>query len=203
MSEADDLPDALSRGLTQKARAPVKLLPAADRAVGSAEVALPFKETVARSEAERCIACGCTAAVDCRLRHHATELAASPPEAGAAPTRAFERHDVDPRVRYDAHKCIQCHTCNRITMQIRGTGVLREAQHGVNVRLAPVGGAPFSRLQTAQVHHLVQACPVGALSFKPQARSANPEADAPPLKPEARSANAEADAPSAPGDTPC
>ena len=76
-------------------------------------------------------------------------------------------HEIDeslPGIIYEAHKCIKCRLCVRITEELIGTRVMRVAGRGFDVQVRPAE-APET-LDSVLLTRMVENCPVGALTFK-------------------------------------
>jgi NADPH-dependent glutamate synthase beta subunit-like oxidoreductase/uncharacterized Fe-S cluster protein YjdI/ferredoxin len=127
------------------------------------EVEQEFTAEEAGAEAKRCIQCGCRGVVDCKLRANATQFAAD----GTMFHGRTCDHEIDeslPGIIYEAHKCIKCRLCVRITEELIGTRVMRVAGRGFDVQVRPAE-APET-LDSVLLTRMVENCPVGALTFK-------------------------------------
>ncbi|SMC18835.1 formate dehydrogenase major subunit [Desulfacinum hydrothermale DSM 13146] len=85
----------------------------AKRLGGFAEVELGFDEAQAQREAQRCLACGCSAAFDCRLRELMNEFQVDWREQPSKKIH-FQRVaaiDTHPTIALDPNKCIRCERC--------------------------------------------------------------------------------------------
>lgn len=109
-----------------------------------------FSEDDAKSEAMRCLECGCKAQLDCKLRDLATEYDVDPPLSIEDPY-----YPVDfshPFIERDPNKCISCGLCVSTCRELQGVGAV-SLSYRVN------------RLDDICEHcgHCVAACPTGTL----------------------------------------
>jgi ferredoxin len=147
---------------------------AASRKKGFLEIETTLSPAAARSEAERCLECGCQDVQDCALKAHATDYDAS--------ARRFlgevAFHPIDdshPFISRDPSKCILCGRCIRICLDVQGVGVFGYIYRGFSTLVAPSFGAPLGEDKTCiSCGQCVSACPVGALTEKSPAHKTTP-----------------------------
>jgi len=178
--------DAVDRnvvaGFDEAGRLPMPELHAESRAATFAEVETGFGAEAVRAEATRCMACGCRAAHECRLRTYSAAFGAEQTRY-AGRKRAFLRDTSHPEVVYETHKCIQCGTCVRLTEEILGTSAMGFVGRGITSRVQPALGRELARVNCKGLEKLVEACPVGALTFKSARIAAlDPEFKRPPTR---------------------
>jgi formate dehydrogenase major subunit len=135
------------------------------RSKNFAEVEAGFTPEMARAEARRCMECGCRDARGCRLRDYASRFGADP-ERFAGERRSYDRDVSHPDIVYEAHKCIQCGTCVRITEEWLGTSALGFVNRGFAARVRPALGRPLGEVPRAGLETIVDECPVGALTLR-------------------------------------
>lgn len=135
------------------------------------EVELGYEnETVAQTEAARCLECGCTAYFDCDLKKYSTEYGAE--------QKHFEgehrEYDVDfrhPYIEIDNNKCILCARCVRICREVVGAKALGLVNRGFDTFVAPSMGNSLSDTNCESCGLCLSTCPTGALTenklFKP------------------------------------
>jgi len=129
------------------------------------EVETGFDAEAVRAEAARCMECGCRAARECRLRTYATAFAAEQAKYTGR-KRAFLRDASHSEIVYETHKCIQCGTCVRLTEEILGTSAMGFVGRGITARVQPALGRQLAEVDGRGIERIVEACPVGALTFK-------------------------------------
>ena len=127
------------------------------------EVEQGFTAEEARAEAKRCIQCGCTDVHECKLRTNATQFAADGTTFHGI-TRDYEIDESLPEIIYEAHKCIQCRLCVRISEELFGTPAMRVVGRGFDLQIKPAGAREM--VSSALLNRIVENCPVGALTFK-------------------------------------
>jgi ferredoxin len=146
----------------------------------------------AGSESVRCLHCDCRKAGSCRLRRYAQEYKARPTRYKPPPnleyrTRKFEVRnsgfdiphsvcrDQHPDIIYEPGKCINCGLCVRIATQAGEELGLTFVGRGFDVRVAvPFDGQLSEALKNAG-KKCVAACPTGALAFKRDPASREPD----------------------------
>jgi formate dehydrogenase major subunit len=165
MGELEQIPPVVVEKFEKKERSPMPHLPMDQRTTTFAEVETGFAADAVREEAQRCLECGCRDAHECRLRTYAGQFAASQ-NSYAGECRSYARDDSHDRIVYEAHKCIQCGTCVRLTDELLGTSVMGFVGRGFTSRVAPALGRQLAMIDDKGLDIIVENCPVGALTFK-------------------------------------
>jgi formate dehydrogenase major subunit len=165
MGQLDEVPEKVFRGYAPAARVKMPQLAASTRLGNFNEVETGFTEAMARTEAQRCIECGCQSSEDCRLRQYAGLYDADARRYKGA-CRDYDRTAVPPGIIYDAHKCIQCRTCIRIADEVLGSPLMRVMDRGFSTRIVPVDETLAAALPSSGLIQIVENCPTGALSFE-------------------------------------
>ncbi len=160
--------EALSEILKQFSKAEPELMPCIEtknRTESFDEIETGFSEDMVRKEAERCMKCGCRDAHECKLRAYATSFEAA---AGRFEGRRPEYNldDSHPDIVYEAHKCIQCRKCVRITEELLGTSSMRVIGRGFGTVIEPHPGGKMALVDDRGLVTIVENCPVGALTLK-------------------------------------
>ncbi len=137
------------------------------------EVELGFSNEDARSEADRCLECGCQVNETCELRKYSTEYHID--------LELFKggknKHPIDlshPFILRDANKCINCGRCVRICAEIQGPGVLGFIFRGFTSYVAPEFEESLTKTSCESCGKCIEVCPVGALTSKNQNYKLNP-----------------------------
>jgi predicted molibdopterin-dependent oxidoreductase YjgC len=136
-----------------------------ERIVDFREAELGYAEDTARSEAARCLECGCKAQHDCRLRDFATDYGVDSTVV-TEELRLYPRDLSHPFVERDPNKCVACGRCVRICQEVQCAGAL-----SLNYRVTSTGESN-SLLDTPCVSCglCVASCPVGALTSRKSLR---------------------------------
>ena len=156
---------AFFRQVEEAPRAAVVERPAVERIKDFGEVESGFEPETARSEAARCMHCGCWKATSCQLRQYATEYGADPLRFAGA-RRKFERDSSHAEIVYEPGKCILCGACvvvaaeagERLGLAIVGRGF--EAAVAVPLRGTLAEAVPSVARRVADI------CPTGAFALK-------------------------------------
>jgi len=131
------------------------------------EVETGFVEDIAKVEADRCLACGCRAVNDCRIRAYANRYGVDPSRFDGA-LRSWFVDDSHPHIRLEAHKCILCASCVRACDELLEIPALGLEGRGFTATVKP----PLLRKLVdtlpadADWRKLVDMCPTGALTAK-------------------------------------
>ncbi len=135
-----------------------------------AEIESTIPAEAARTEAQRCLECGCQDVRECALKLHATEYDAMAKRfLGEVATHPID--DSHPFISRDPSKCVLCGRCIRICLDVQGIGVFGYIYRGFASVVAPSFGVPFGEDKTCiSCGQCVSACPVGALTEKLPAR---------------------------------
>jgi len=171
MGKIREVDPKVAEGFEKVRRAVMPELPAGERIAGFSEVETGFSEEAVRREAARCMECGCRDVNECRLRAYAAEFGADQFRYRGL-KRSYERDDSHGLVIYDAHKCIQCGNCVRISEEVLGTCAVGFSGRGIGARVKPALGRRLVEVDGRQIEQLVENCPVGALIRKDDAVAA-------------------------------
>jgi formate dehydrogenase major subunit len=173
-----ELPFVFSKGTLQEVdeanfstqahlpRAAMTALAPQNRKMAFSEVELGLSEDQARAEAARCLACGCQAAHDCRLREIASEVGLRGVVNNTKPSQTPGIRSEHPYVIIEDGKCIVCRRCENACAEYHGRAAVR-----VEVERADDLGRP--RVHRVEINDqcdgcglCVSLCPTGALSYQ-------------------------------------
>ncbi len=160
----EDLPRAEFEALPKLARAPMPVLPVAERIAGFAEVATGLTEEQARAEAARCLECGCSKQTHCELRQEATDHGVL----FTAPLHVRPRSPIvqdHPFIVRDHNKCISCGSCVAACAEIEGPGVLAFRYEDGRLTVGTKDGLPLGLTDCVSCGQCVRSCPCGALDY--------------------------------------
>jgi formate dehydrogenase major subunit len=177
LSRKADLREPVAADYAEVPRAPrarPAVRAAASRKTSFVEIESTLSPAAARSEAERCLECGCQDVEDCALKVHATDYDASA-KRFLGEVAAHPIDDSHPFISRDPSKCILCGRCIRICLDVQGIGVFGYIYRGFATVVAPSFGVPLGEDRTCiSCGQCVSACPVGALTEKSPAHKTTP-----------------------------
>ncbi len=163
LSERSEVLDKIIKLFPKAPRVKMRELNPEGRIVHFDEVEQGFTAEEAGSEAKRCIQCGCRGVDDCKLRTNATQFAAESTTFHGI-TRDYEIDESLPEIIYEAHKCIQCRLCVRISEELFSAPAMRVVGRGFDLQIRPAGA--LETVSRPLLNRIVENCPVGALTFK-------------------------------------
>jgi formate dehydrogenase major subunit len=141
------------------------------------EVELGYSEEMCRTEASRCMECGCGEFFDCDLQKYSDEYNVDQKKYAGD----FNEYQVDfshPYIEIDNNKCILCSRCIRICDEIVGANALGLVNRGFATYVAPSLGGSLSETNCQSCGLCIDTCPTGAirenLIFKPGPVSTEP-----------------------------
>jgi len=146
------------------ARAIMPTRPAEERKCDFDEIYLGLPEDVARSEAKRCLSCGCHDYGECKLIKYADEYEVHPERlAGKKNVAPIEQKLVV--IERNPSKCILCGLCYRVCDEVAKKGLLGIVGRGFTSVIKPEFDTPDKIAGCADCHLCVDECPTGALKF--------------------------------------
>ncbi|MCC8150051.1 MAG: FAD-dependent oxidoreductase [Lachnospiraceae bacterium] len=125
-------------------------------------VACGFTEEQARTEASRCLECGCHDYFECKLVAYANQYDVKP-ERIAGEIKKTEFDDPHPFIQRDPNKCILCGLCVRACEEVMGVGALGFVQRGFDTVVLPALGKRLEETGCISCGQCVSVCPTGAL----------------------------------------
>jgi formate dehydrogenase major subunit len=164
MGALDEIPPEVIAGYDEKPVAQMPEIPVAEANSTFHEVETGFAEITAQEEAQRCLACGCRAVNDCKIKQYADDYGVDPSRFAGA-HRDFYVDDSHPFVRLETSKCILCASCVRACEEILDLPALGLEGRGFATTVKP----PLLRKladtlpEGANWQKLVEVCPTGAI----------------------------------------
>lgn len=141
-----------------------------NKRVNFEEVELGYSEEMCRTEASRCLECGCGEFFDCDLQKYSDEYNVDQKKYAGD----FNEYRVDfshPYIEIDNNKCILCSRCIRICDEIVGANALGLVNRGFATYVAPSLGGSLTETNCQSCGLCIDTCPTGAirenLIFKP------------------------------------
>jgi len=127
-------------------------------------------ESVCKTEAGRCLECGCVEYFDCSLKKYSQEYDADQTKFAGD----YHEHAIDfrhPFIEIDNNKCILCARCVRICNEVVGANALGLVNRGFDTVVSPSMGLPLQDTTCESCGLCISTCPTGAISenfkFKP------------------------------------
>ena len=138
--------------------------PAEERKTNFDEVINGFSEEQARTEAERCLECGCHDYNDCKLIRYANENRINTGKFKGVKHNSFtERKLVS--VERDMGKCMLCGLCVRVCEEKIGKGLLGFNGRGFRTAIKPEFAKADDISDCANCLECAKICPTGALKI--------------------------------------
>lgn len=164
----EDLPEGARHG-----RSEMPTLPVEERIRSFAEVETGLDAGTVRTEAARCLECGCVALFDCDLRRYATEYEADVTAflGEACEYRPDRRH---PLIDLDPNKCILCGRCVRICSEVVGVSAFGFVQRGFRTVVKPALGGGLIETECVSCGLCIGTCPTGAIAEKSRLEKPGP-----------------------------
>ncbi len=129
------------------------------------QVETGLSEPQMKSEAIRCMECGCRSVFECDLKRYASEYEVDI----ARFAGEVRRHRIDhshPLITLDPNKCILCGRCIRTCAEIVGLSVFGFVGRGFATVVRPALGRPLAESACIACGACVESCPTGALEAR-------------------------------------
>lgn len=144
--------------------------PAEERKHDFQAVNLDFSEAQARSEAARCLDCGCHDFADCKLIRCANLYALEPERIarikGSGKTHLSYKEKRLVAIERDQGKCILCGQCTRICDEVVGKGIIDLVGRGFDTTIRPEFLQSDVIRECVDCLECANACPTGALRIR-------------------------------------
>lgn len=157
-----DLNTEAFASVKRQKRVQISHRPASERKNDFLAFAGRMTEEEARSEAGRCLECGCRDFFECKLIHYANDYKVDPSDLAGDLHRAIPE-DPHPFIERDAAKCILCGLCVRVCDEVMGVAALGLVQRGFDTVVQPEFGLSLNDTACIACGQCVALCPTGAL----------------------------------------
>ena len=157
---ADDFADR------EKISAPeMPVMSACERKHTFSEVAFGFTEEMAKSDASRCLECGCLDYFKCKLLKYSRMYDVEPAVYSGEKT-SVGKDSSHPFIIHDNDKCILCGQCVRVCDEVMGVTALGLVNRGFITVVSPEFGNNLDSSRCISCGQCVTLCPTGALEPK-------------------------------------
>jgi formate dehydrogenase major subunit len=140
---------------------------ASERVNDFVQVEIGLSEPQMKTEAVRCMECGCKSVFGCDLKRYAAEYGVDI----ARLSGEVRKHHVDrshPLIKLDPNKCILCGRCIRTCADVIGLAVLGFVGRGFATTVRPSLGKSMAESACIACGACVESCPTGALEARLQ-----------------------------------
>lgn len=121
-----------------------------------------FSIEEARTEAQRCLECGCLGYYECQLIAYAREYQIEP-RRWQGEQRNLIPVEQHPFMIRDMNKCILCGLCVRVCDEVVGLNALGWVHRGFDTVVQPEMGQPWADTSCIACGQCIALCPTGAL----------------------------------------
>ncbi len=128
------------------------------------EINLGFTEAAARTEAKRCLECGCHDYKDCSLIRHANRYEIHPERFEGIPHKSFMETTLV-SIERNQDKCILCNLCVRTCEEVAKKGILGLVGRGFDTVIKPEFRDPSVIADCKSCKKCFEICPTGALKL--------------------------------------
>ncbi|MGN1032712.1 MAG: FAD-dependent oxidoreductase, partial [Intestinibacter sp.] len=163
--ERDDITEEYFEDRERKYRPIIKENSPQERKDHFLEITEGFTEEQARTEAQRCLECGCQKFYECKLIDYANIYDVKPERFEGEKT-ILPIDDSHPYIIRDMNKCILCGLCVRTCDEVMGSGALGLVHRGFDTQVQPALGQKLEDTNCRSCGQCVSVCPTGALQEK-------------------------------------
>lgn len=142
-----------------------QVLPAAERKNNFDEVCLGYTEEDAKTEASRCLECGCKEYYKCKLLSVAQRYDIHPERFKGEMPQKYTA-DSNEFIERNSAKCILCGLCVRSCKEVMNISAIGLLGRGFKTEVAPAFNLPLDQTKCTNCGLCVELCPTGALTEK-------------------------------------
>ncbi|MFA6670207.1 MAG: NAD(P)-binding protein [Bacillota bacterium] len=158
----EDLTEEDFKDKEVKPRVDFKVMEPAARKQNFLEVADSYTEEEAKTEAKRCMECGCGDVFDCKLLVYANQYNVERDKFAGVKTET-DVDDKHPFIDRNPDKCVLCGLCVRTCSEVTGITALCVAERGFDTVVKTPFGMQLKDTDCISCGQCVSVCPVGAL----------------------------------------
>ena len=129
------------------------------------EVSLGLTEDEAKSEANRCLECGCREYYKCKLLNVAQRYDINPARFSGEMPQKYT-HDENAFIERNTAKCILCGLCVRSCREVMNLSSIGLMGRGFSTDISPAFSLPLDETNCTNCGLCVSLCPTGALTEK-------------------------------------
>ena len=126
------------------------------------EIVAGYTKEDARTDANRCLECGCHDVFQCRLLHYGNEYGVNPQRLAGKVNKSKEK-DKHPFILRNSDKCILCGLCSRVCEEIMGIAAIGISHRGFDALVEPAFHLPLRESNCISCGQCISVCPTGAL----------------------------------------
>jgi formate dehydrogenase major subunit len=141
------------------------LIPPDERKGKFTEVELGYTLDDVKSEAVRCLECGCSALFDCDLRRYATEYQVEV-KSFLGEANQYQIDRSHPLIELDPNKCILCGRCVRMCSEVVGVAAYGFINRGFATVVRPALGGSLLDTDCVSCGLCIGTCPTGAIEMR-------------------------------------
>lgn len=170
MGPLEEVSEELFKGIPKVTKVEMPVLEKTKRVTTFEEIETGFSREKARTDAARCLECGCDAADSCKLRDYSTRYNADQLYFGGE-IRTYQVDYSHEKIKMEINKCINCGACVRACAEIKGFNVLSFVGRGFTTRMTAPFGRSLVNTSCDGCGECVNVCPTAGIMFKKEYRN--------------------------------
>lgn len=160
-----DLPSDMFAAYKKEPRQPIFLLGLKERQTTFNELEQSASELSMKSEAERCLSCGCEAVKRCDLKQHSEDYHASQ-DVYQGERRAFSKDYSHPMITLESDKCINCSACIQVCDDVKKYHIFGAVGRGFSTRVLPEFKKNLADTACDGCGKCVDVCPTAGVHYR-------------------------------------
>lgn len=126
------------------------------------EIVEGYSEEDAKSDAQRCLECGCHDVFQCKLLRYGNEYSVNPQRLSGK-VHKRQKKEEHPFILRNSDKCILCGLCSRVCDEIMGVAAVGIIHRGFDAMIEPAFHLPLKESNCISCGQCISVCPTGAL----------------------------------------